>query len=146
MTDSEILKTNLVQFGLSADAVDYLMGMWTTAQFFDDVWDGDYSDDPASLDGVLWWCLVGMACNPFYARHSAALIPIHGLVIAKWHGANAIEDAGQADARSYMWRAGFYDLVMTVAILDLGHAAASEAAHVVAAMYGESLSDYLEEF
>jgi hypothetical protein len=45
-----------------------------------------------------------------------------------------------------MWRAGYYDIILTVVQLCHGAEVAKESAHMVMRMYGEKLEDYLEEF
>jgi hypothetical protein len=119
--------------------------MWQATQTFDDVADGDAvsRDD---LDRALWSSLCGLQMNPFHVANAAALVPVVALQILKWHGADVAERAGQADARSFMWRAGFYDLILMVVALSLGVDAAREKAALVMSMYGETLHDYLKEF
>jgi hypothetical protein len=57
-----------------------------------------------------------------------------------------VERAGQADARSYVWRAGYYDLILIVVQLCHGVDVATKLAPIVMQMYGETLADYLKEF
>lgn len=144
MTEEEILTANFEQIGIPADAVRWLLDMWQAIQTFDDVADGD-AVSPESADKALWSSLCGLQMNPFHAAHGHMLVPVVALQILKWHGANAVENAGNRDARSFMWRAGFYDLVLWVVTLCLGPDAARERAASVMAMYGESLTDYLGE-
>jgi hypothetical protein len=57
-----------------------------------------------------------------------------------------VERAGNADAKSYMWRAGYYDLVLLVIQICHGYEKALLAAPSVMSLYGETLADYLGEF
>jgi hypothetical protein len=66
--------------------------------------------------------------------------------ILKWQASDHVEREGDVDARSFMWRAGYYDIILTVVQLCHGAEVAKESAHMVMRMYGEKLEDYLEEF
>lgn len=145
MTPEEILKHSFKVLELPDDASSWLLDVWGCIQVFDDVADGDAvsGDD---LGRAIWSSLVGLQMNAFHARNAAALVPVLALQILKWHGANDVERAGQADARSYVWRAGFYDLVLMVACLVHGPEKAAALSPVVMRMYGETFDEYLTEF
>lgn len=145
MTDEQILYANLDAIGLPPDAVRWLLDMWQAIQTFDDVADGD-AVSPEDASKALWSSLCGLQMNPFHAANAGMLVPVVALQILKWHGANSAEKAGGHDARSFMWRAGFYDLVLWVVALCLGPDAAQQKAAHVMAMYGEKLEVYMEEF
>jgi hypothetical protein len=68
------------------------------------------------------------------------------LLVMKWKASDDAERAGQADARSFIWRAGYYDLVLLVVLLTKGHATAMKDAVKVMHLYGEQLDVYLKEF
>ena len=142
---SEILKSNLSTLGLSADAVDFLLGIWNLAQVFDDMADGDAIARP-DLDRAIWFSAVGMATNPFFASHSQSITPILAAMVLKWQASDAAERDGLADARSYAWRAGYYDLVLIVACLSHGPEAAQQMGPKIMQMYRETFTDYMEEF
>ena len=94
--------------------------LWDAIQLFDDVADADpiTRDD---LDTVIWATLVAMPSNPFFAHNAAVLLPVVGAMILKWQASDKVERAGHASAQSYMWRAGFYDVVlMTVQLVHGG--------------------------
>jgi hypothetical protein len=57
-----------------------------------------------------------------------------------------MERAGEACAVSYVWRAGFYDLVLACVQIVHGIETAMEIAGNVARLYGETLEDYMREF
>lgn len=145
-TPAEWLRANLeLSFSLPPAAVEYLMGLWNAMQVFDDMADGD----PilrCDLNSALWDLLVALPTNPFYLQHAHQLIPALSVAILKWHGANHAESDGAADARSFLWRAGYYDIVLLVVSLVHGHEYASENACGVMRLYGESFNDYLDEF
>lgn len=145
MTPEQILAHSFEVLDLGPDASSWLLDVWRCTQVFDDVADGG-SVSGDDLGHAIWASLVGLQMNAFHARHAAALVPVLALQILKWHGANAAERDGTADARSYMWRAGYYDLVLMVACLVHGPEKAAALSPVVMRMYGETLADYEKEF
>jgi len=142
---TQILQYNLEQIGLSPDAIGFVLGIWNMIQVFDDVADGD-PVGRKDLDRAIWFSMIGMPGNPFYAANVAVLTPILAGMVLKWQASDIAERAGMADARSYMWRAGFYDVVLIAACIIHGPDKAAELSPTIMAMYGESLPDYLEEF
>jgi hypothetical protein len=142
MTAIETLQKQLADhLGLAPDAVEFLLDVWRLIQVFDDVADGD-DVSRADLDAAIWAALVGLPDNPFFAKHRSTLTPIMAASIIKWQASDEAERGGWADARSYMWRAGYYDLVSVVALLSVGQDAAKSALY----LYGETLESYREEF
>ena len=139
------LRKQLAPFALPVEATDWLCCVFDAIQVFDDVADGD----PVSrrdLNKCIWDSFVRMPLNPFYMAHSATLIPILATMVLKWQGSDTAERAGNADAKSFVWRAGYYDLVLITVSLCHGPEAATDVAHHVMSIYGEKLEDYLEEF
>lgn len=130
---------------LPAEATQFLMDVWSCIQLFDDVADGD-TVERADLDKVIWITLVGMHANPFFEAKKAALLPVLSTMILKWQASDKAERAGQADAKSYVWRAGYYDLILLTVQLCHGVEVATAFSHVVMQMYGETLGEYLKEF
>jgi hypothetical protein len=126
-------------------AVDWLLMLWQTIQTFDDYADGDHVDRKA-LDATIWNTLVAMPQNPFFAQHAGVLLPLLSTAVLKWQAADHVERDKQASAQSYMWRAGYYDLVLMAVQLVHGPAAATSVAHKVLGMYGETFDQYMKEF
>ena len=62
--------------------------------------------------------------------------------LLKWQASDKAERDGRADAKSFMWRAGYYDLVLFVNLLCNG----PSAPIAPLSLYGETLADYLKEF
>lgn len=146
MGSSEWLKENLQRvLALPAPATEWLLMLWGAIQVFDDVADGD-PVEREDLNAAIWNTLVGMNQNSFWAANSLSLAPVVATMILKWQGSDQAERAGNADARSYVWRAGYYDVVMMVVALCHGTKYATENAHLVMALYGETLEDYMKEF
>ena len=130
---------------LPAEAAQWLLDVWACIQLFDDVADSD-AIDRKDLDKVIWITLVSMHTNQFFEAKKAALLPVVVTCILKWQGSDAAERAGAADARSYVWRAGYYDLVLFVVQLCHGHEVATKVAPLVMSLYGETFEDYKKEF
>ena len=140
------LSRNLKEaFGLPDDAHDWLMGLWNVAQVFDDMADGDFPSRD-SLDRALCDALVMLPENKFYLANRHILLPLVALCILKWKASDELERAGEASAVSYVWRAGFYDLVLACVQIVHGIETAMKIAGNVARLYGETLEDYMREF
>lgn len=145
MTHEESLATHFEALELPWDAAAWLLNLWDVIQAFDDLYDGDEVSRQDVLK-TLWRVLVSMPANPFHRANEASLTPILSNAICKWQAANVAEEAGEPDERSYMWRASYYDVVMTVVTLCHGPDKAFEKARAVMAMYGEQYADYVKEF
>ena len=142
----ESLRRNFVEvFALSAAAIDWLLMMWDISQAFDDVVDGMVMTG-RDYDALIFNSLVGIQVQPFYAEHQSILRPLVALCILKWKGSDIAERQGSASAKSYMWRAAYYDLVLMALNLCHGPATAMENAHRVMDLYGETFADYEKEF
>lgn len=140
------LKANLQEvFSLPQPAIDWLVSLYNVIQVFDDVADGD-PVSRADLDAAIWDSLAGFYQNPFFCTHAANLVPLMAVNILKWQASDRAEREGHADAMSFVWRAGFYDIVLMVVQLCHGRQVAQSCAHHVMGMYGEKLDDYLKEF
>ena len=144
MTYEESLKANLTaELGLPPDAVSWLLDLWAFTQTFDDIVDSD-APSRAELDKMLWLALVGMPKNEFYRINSGWLIPTVASFVLEWMASDNAERNGRADARSYVWRAGFYRVVCMVA--SIVHGPSSVISEASLALYGETLDEYLKEF
>jgi hypothetical protein len=142
----EALQKNLsVGLFLPPDAVKWLLDLFHAFQIFDDFADGD-PVDRKDLNLLIWNTLVGMQQNPFYVANSYCLSSIVGLNILKWQASDTVERAGGADAKSYNWRAGYYDIVLAVVQIYHGPEFAAQNAHIVLGLYGETYEDYIKEF
>jgi hypothetical protein len=140
------LRENLQKsLALPAPAVDWLMMLWGAIQVFDDIADGD-AVECKDLNACIWNTLVGMNQNSFWIVNSQTLTPVVASMILKWQASDQAERAGRADARSFMWRAGFYDVVLMTVALCHGTNQATEAAGKVMELYGETFEDYMKEF
>lgn len=142
---SEYLKTTFTDMGLPEDAVEFLVDLWKGIQALDDLMDGHHpetEEQKRDVTDAILAILVRLPSNPFYQQCSQALGPIVALQIYKWNTANVAESTGKADARSYMWRAGFYDVAaITCCICNK-----VELLPSALNLYGERFEDYMEEF
>ena len=146
MTGTDWLRENLRKVLLLPDPViDWLVMVYDAIQVFDDVADGD-EVNRKDLNATIWNTLVGMHQNAFFMANSHHLIPLLAVMILKWQASDDVERAGQADARSFVWRAGYYDLILISVSLVHGPAFATINGHLVMWLYGEKFEDYMKEF
>lgn len=146
MGNVDWLKENLQRvFALPAPAVEWLLMLWNAIQVFDDVADGD-PVEREDLNATIWNTLVGMSQNTFWQANSQTLAPVVASMILKWQASDQAERAGKADARSFVWRAGYYDVVLMAVALCHGTQRATQSAQQVMELYGETLEDYMKEF
>ena len=137
-----MLKEALKPLDLEPDAINWLCSLYEVIQFIDDVQDGDKAD----IESGVWNSIVFLPTNRFFLRNAQYLSPVLSIQILKWMASDERERDGKADAKTYMYRAGFYDVVMEVVLLTHGYKKAKYYAPIVMDIYGETLKDYLEEF
>jgi hypothetical protein len=143
---AEWLRLNLQKaLALPAPAVDWLLMLFEAIQVFDDVADGD-PVEREDLNAVIWNTLVGMIQNTFWIANSHSLTPVVATMILKWQASDQAERDGKADAKSFVWRAGYYDVVLMTVALCHGTQQATEKAQQVMGLYGEAFEDYMKEF
>lgn len=142
---SDSLRVHFADLGLTDSASDWLIMLWDAIQVFDDFVDGDPVPRKA-VDNAIWNTLVGMNQNEFWAQNSAHLAAAVSVMVLKWQASDAEERAGRADAISYVWRAGYYDIVLLCVMLCCGPTQAHDSCVKVMRLYGETLDDYLKEF
>ena len=146
MKSEEWLRENFVSvFELPNAAVEWLLMLWDSIQVFDDVADGD-EVKRNDLDVVIWNTLVGMSQNQFWQANANSLMPVVATMVLKWQASDEAERDGKADAKSYMWRAGYYDVVLMVVTLCHPAKRAKELSRYVMELYGEKFEDYMKEF
>jgi hypothetical protein len=146
MTGIDWLKENLQRvLLLPAPVVEWLVMVYDAIQVFDDVADGD-TVERKDLNATIWNTLVGMHQNQFFITNSHHLVPLLATAIMKWQASDQAERAGEADAKSFVWRAGYYDLILMAVSLTHGPGFATKNAHLVMDLYGEKFEDYMKEF
>jgi len=119
--------------------------LWNVIQVFDDMADGDQPDREA-LETAIADSLVNMPSNEFFLRHGHILLPLMSVAILKWIAADKAESAGNPTAMSFAWRAGFYDIVLSVVHLVHGDQVARNVCQEIMNLYGEDFAEYVEEF
>ena len=140
------LRLNLQRvLALPAPAVEWLLMLFGAIQVFDDVADGD-PVEREDLNAVIWNTLVGMNQNAFWIANSQSLAPVVATMILKWQASDQAERDCKADAKSFVWRAGYYDVVLMTVALCHGTQQATEKAQQVMELYGETFEDYMKEF
>lgn len=137
------LCTHFEAIGLPNAAIEWLMYLWTAIQALDDVVDGDPIENAKSLP---WTVLIGMPGNVFFRDNAQWLLPVVANAYLKWRAANSAEENARADEHSFMWRAGYYDVVMQVVLLVHGPVKAAELSETTMRLYGETFAQYREEF
>lgn len=130
---------------LPLPAAEWLSVLWEVIQTLDDYADGD-AVQRHELDALIWNALVSLPCHPFFVAHTHTLGVALSTAILKWQASDRAEREGLADARSFVWRASYYDVVLVVLNLCYGPTVAQSKAYLVMGLYGEKLEDYLKEF
>lgn len=132
---------------LPLEAEGWLLDMWESFQGLDDWRDNDHNDGK-DIERVIYLTLVRMPSNPFFQAHANRLLPVLSNVVLKWTASNVMEDEKQEEQlpKAFMWRAGFYDLILEVVNVVHGFDFAQVAAPYVMAMYGETYEEYKKEF
>ena len=141
-----ILYTNLTQhFRLSHEAANFVIMIYKFSQFFDDIADGD-AITRSDLDLNLYNCFVGLNSNAFFVHHRLSLLPVMDVIVLKWQASDQAERDGMADERSFMWRAGFYDLLLLCVSICNDHNITKKLAFDVMTFYAETMENYRKEF
>ena len=146
MTEEQTLRTSLTDgLSLPADAVEWLCDLYAVTQVFDDFADGD-PVERSDLNRTIYSSIVGMSMNPFFDMNRFTLRPILALALMKWQASDAAERGGNANEVSFVFRSGFYDVVMAVFLICHGREATEKHAELLMGLYGEKYSDYRKEF
>lgn len=133
--------------GLSAQALHFLSVVWDICQAADDIHDGD---KPRNVGAFLENALINLHECVFYRRYRRELTSAIRVALLKWEAANLVEKHGLHDEKSYMWRAGFYDVMLLCYALEAKNMPnderKSDAALYILATYGEKYTNYYKEF
>lgn len=149
MTDEErlsLLEAHFNKLSLPEKASNFLLILFRIIQIFDDFADSEKVSDK-KLDILIWDTLVRLPTNSFYRAHDLVLAPLIITSILKWKASDTKEkELKSADAKSFMWRAGYYEIVLFVVSIVHGEKFAQENAVSILELYGETFDNYLEEF
>jgi hypothetical protein len=140
------MKDILKSLNLTQSAQDFLIMLWNTIQFFDDVIDSDKELNTGQIKGILVDILVRLPLNAFYIQNQVSLIPVIANAILTWNASDIMEYEGTANERSFVWRASYYQVVLQVYALVHGMDNAMNEANRILNLYGESYEDYKTEF
>ncbi len=138
------LRRNFEQLGLSAGCSEWLLMLFDAIQFIDDVVDGDPVDRESAINSG-WNLLCAMPGHPFFQRHQQMLLPVLALQFAKWKASDDAERAREHGPVAFVWRAGFYDVVMLCVQIEHGTQAALDMGQTVMGLYGEPYENYMLE-
>ena len=141
MAGATDLQVHFTTLGLPPEAQAWLLDLWNLTQVLDDAMDGDKAD-PAAVSRATWAIFQNMPLNDFYRHNVAILQPVLVLQLLKWEAANTVEALGLANEKSYVWRAGFYEVVLMCCHL----CGINGAGHACMEMYGETFAEYMEGF
>ncbi len=149
MTKTQFEYDNIIKMlnylNLQGDARRLMLDLWSLIQVFDDAEDGS-KIDKEELDRALWAAFVSLPTNELFVANRSALGGIISVQIFKWRAANQVEKDGKADEKSFIWRAGYFDILMYVFALVYGKDIASKSASDVMGRYIETFDDYKKEF
>lgn len=123
----------------------FMLSIWSLIQVFDDIHDGD-SVDEKEFNSAMWSAFIYLPTNDFYRQNGSALASVISTQIFKWRAANHAEKEGLANEQSFMWRAGYFDILMLVYSLVYGVDRAQADAYKVMNCYIETIDQYYEEF
>ena len=145
MTEAEeALSVAFKHFRFTREAEAFLLRVWRMIQAFDDFADGDFVQRK-DLDMVIWDAFIGMPEDEFANRYQQVRAGLATMIL-KWQASDKAERNGKANAMSFSWRAGYYDLIMLVACICLGYEQANAISSEVMNLYGETFDDYMREF
>jgi hypothetical protein len=139
----QILADSFAAMDLPEDASAFLLKVWDIIQVLDDIKDGHPIED---VDGSIYTLLFGLATDEFFYKFRPILISAMLTAYYKWQAANVAEQSRVNLDKAYMWRAGYYDLILLVAALCLPKERVQELAPQILALYGETRDEYLKEF
>lgn len=142
---NEHLRVHFINLELPEVASQWLLDVWDVLQGLDDWYDNDEVSNQEKQN-VIYKVLVLLPASPFYQQFQSSLAPVMSNLVLKWCASNQMEESGEANEVSYVWRAAYYDLILTVVTLVHGFEDATKVSSYIAKMYGETYQSYLEEF
>ena len=144
-TSTKALSIHFTNLDLPLEAQDFLLLVWEIFQSLDD-WRDEEKLSAEEIEEAIYKVLGVLPRHAFFVTHHADLSSALSVAVLKWFAANQMEDAKEVTETSFVWRAGYYDIVLLVVNLVHGYKNARKASAYVAKMYGEEYKDYVEEF
>ena len=146
MSSTDWLRKNFKEVLLLNDsASNWLIMLFDIIQTFDDYADND-KVTREELDNLIWNTLVLFPTNQFYLNNVMSLTPMVSTMVLKWQASDKVELEKKHNEVSFVWRAGYYDIILFVVALCNGAKFAKENSHLVMSLYGEKYEDYKKEF
>lgn len=139
------LRIHLTDLQLPQPAIDWLVMLYDSTQTLDDYADGNTVSREV-LDKLIWNVLFAMPANAFFAANSQTLLPLVANSILKWQASDLAERAKAPSEMSFVWRAGFFDIVLVAVAIVRGNEYAVTNSAKIMSMYGEKYAAYLGEF
>lgn len=124
-----------------ADAVQFASLLWSATQEWDDVKD----EGQAPSDALMFWLSFGMEVDPFYSRFAHLMRPCLMSSYLRWQASNVLDHEPDQVAKSYMLRAGIYDVWHMMAFIVGGHDWAVEIGPAIYREYGETVDELRKE-
>ena len=148
MAEEQDLMRNLLHLLGNQDAVKFCLDLAMVIHAHDDLIDKDKERTNEDFNRAFTAMMFDMPNNPFYMAYGHQLRPIILSMIMKWKVANEFESGtnGHHKRMAWMLRADVFNVFHYCAYLIGGHEFAEEVGPSIWALYGESLSDFLEEF
>lgn len=114
---------------------------------WDDLIDKDVPRKDADINAAFRCLIYDIPMNPVYQQLQNNIAPLMLNIMLKWRDANVLEREGEeADLhKAYMLRAGVYDLFAYLAYAIGGDEWSQQAGPKLRRLYGETLSEYMEE-
>jgi len=133
-----------VWFNGNADACTFAAQLWTAIQEWDDLEDSGKCENHNAL---LSWLAFGKEYQPFFAQNAHILRPALLGLYLKWSASNVLDRGTASDVcKSYMLRAGYYDVLHVIAWICGGDEWAVKVGPEIYRSYGESPSEIWQEF
>lgn len=128
------------------NAINLSLDLWDVCQVWDDLIDGD-SVSKDDINEAFLKCLLRIPTNPISLAMPELPYHIYN-VFLRWRDSDLIERSaptGEDLNKSYMLRAGVYDLFILIAAKLYGDEHAKNIGVKVRKYYGEKLEDYKSE-
>jgi len=125
-------------------ACQYAEMLWTAIQEWDDLEDEGKCEKQNSL---LAWLAFGKEYQPFFAQNSHILRPAFLSLYLKWTASYVLDRGDESDVcKSYMLRAGYYDVLHLIAWICGGDEWAVQVGPEIYRSYGETPKEIWKEF
>ena len=127
----------------NADALDFSRLLWEAMQSWDDLEDEGRTDH----NPLISWLTFGKEYHPYFMQYGHILRPVMLGVYLQWRASNVLDRGDRLDvAKSYMLRAGIYNLYHVMAWIEGGDEWAAEVGPEIYRAYGETPEEIWQEF